>query len=108
MDTATKCHADDGIEIISVSKIELGILLDEKALDDLGEAGRFEPKHHPGPGIADRKRIQHKECEGKLITGHAEAMGRARSLRRQYDVPAEAYFCRFCGGWHVGRSFRGH
>lgn len=42
------------------------------------------------------------ECGKKTYRSFVHAKWDAKQMRRKYDEPEEAYYCRKCQGWHVG------
>lgn len=55
---------------------------------------------------APRKRHKQRACGKVRYRDHAEAIGALRTLRdsRRDTVPARAYSCDRCGGYHLSSS----
>ena len=46
-------------------------------------------------------------CRGKKrFDCRPVAWNAARRMRRRRSTPVTSYYCRWCGGWHVGRRSR--
>lgn len=57
-----------------------------------GNAARF--------GMASKRRIRRKACEGKAR--HLTAEHAMIALRKTRQPDMNVYRCRFCGGYHIG------
>lgn len=54
---------------------------------------------------AIRRRERRKQCQGKARHAIAKfARREARRLQQEKGETVVPYYCRFCGGWHVGHA----
>lgn len=58
--------------------------------------------------MASKRRIRRNKCEGKVChETRTDAISAAIALRKVERKPgwqAQAYHCKFCGGFHVGHG----